>query len=71
MLDRFFVAFANAFYFVPAQRLRFRQKFPTEKIIIACATKGRKLKENQDPKYEFGWSIARRAMLVLTETPLH
>jgi len=71
MLDRFFVSFTNAFYFVPLQSIRFKHRFPNAKVVIACATKARMLKENQDPKYEFGWSLARRGMLVLTETSLY
>src|SRR3990172_5411306 len=68
MIDRFLVALSNAVYFVPTKVREFRKKHPGVEVIIACATKGRKLAKDQNPQYEYGWSFARRNTLILAET---
>jgi|YNPNPStandDraft_1061719.scaffolds.fasta_scaffold36173_2 N12 class adenine-specific DNA methylase len=65
MLDRII---ANAIYLVPARVNKFKKQHLEEEVLIADATKARKVKSNQQARYEMGWVIARRGVLMLTTT---
>ena len=71
MLNQFLVFITNLFYFVPVGVNNFKKKFPNAKVIIACAVKGRKLQRDEDPQYNYGWSLARRSTLILAESGLY
>jgi hypothetical protein len=63
MLDRIII---NAVYLVPARVNKFKKQHPEEEVLIADATKARKVKSNQQARYEMGWVTARRGVLMLT-----
>ena len=68
MLDRIIV---NTLYLVPLQVNKFRKQHPNEEVLIADATKARKVKSNEDAQYEMGWATARRSILILTTQGLY
>lgn len=63
MLDRFIV---NTVYLVPLQVSRFRKQHPDEEVLIADATKARKVRPGSEVRHEPGWITARRGVLMLT-----
>lgn len=67
MIDRIIV---NAIYFVPLQVNKFKKQHPEEEVLIADGTKARKVKSDQEAKYEVGWATARRGVLILTAKSL-
>ena len=68
MLDRIIV---NTLYLVPLQVNKFRRQHPNEEVLIADATKTRKVKSNEEAQYEMGWATARRSILILTTQGLY
>ncbi len=56
---------------VPLRVKEFEQNNPDRQIIIAGATKARKLKSDRSPRYGLGWAVSRRSVLFLTEDGLH
>lgn len=67
MLDRIIV---NILYLVPLQVKKFEKQHPGSKVLIADATKGRKVKSNEVAQYELGWTTARRGVVMLTAKEL-
>ena len=63
MLDRIIV---NALYLVPVQVNKFKKLHPDVEVLIADATKARKVNSNEIAQYEVGWATARRGVLILT-----
>jgi hypothetical protein len=67
MLDRIIV---NALYLVPFQVSRFKKLHPDVEVLIADATKARKVNSNEVAQYEVRWATARRGVLMLTSKEL-
>ena len=67
MLDRIIV---NTLYLVPLQVYKFKKQHPDAEVLIADATKARKVKSNEAPQYEMGWATARRSIVILTTQAL-
>lgn len=63
MLDRIIV---NVVYLVPWRVNEFRKRRPDEEVLIADATKARKVKSGSEVRHEPGWFTARRSILMLT-----
>jgi hypothetical protein len=70
MLDRFVRSMANSFYLVPGQVKKFKEQHPDTQVLVADATKARKVKSNAEGQYELGWATARRNVLILTTNGL-
>lgn len=57
----------NAIYLTPFWVRRFQSRHPDERVIVAGATKARKMKEADAPiRYEAGWVVSKRAVVMLT-----
>jgi len=67
MLDRIIV---NTLYLVPLQVNKFKKQHPDIEVLIADATKARRVKSNEEVQYEMGWATARRSILMLTTSGL-
>lgn len=67
MLDRIIV---NAVYLVPWRVSEFRKQHPDEEVLIADATKARKVAPGSEVRHEPGWVTARRGILMLTTSNL-
>ncbi|MFQ5857770.1 MAG: hypothetical protein ACE5LU_19365 [Anaerolineae bacterium] len=70
MLDTFNRMLANAIYLVPLQVKRFKAKEPDSQILVAGATKAQKGDEDTGVRYEPGWIVSRRGVLILTSDKL-
>jgi hypothetical protein len=71
MLDKLWVSLTNTLYGTSHRARSFQDKHTGTKIVIACATKGRKLKEDKNPQYDYRWALARRDTLILADTGLY
>jgi hypothetical protein len=71
MLDKFLRTIANAFYLVPRQVRNFRGQHPDTEVLIADATKARRVEAHDETRYEMGWAIARRGVMILTTNGLY
>jgi hypothetical protein len=66
MLDVLYRVVTNALYLVPLRVSRLKAEEPDIQVLAAGATKARKMGEETDVKYEPGWVVARRGVLILT-----
>lgn len=67
MLNRIIV---NTLYLLPLQVNRFKKLHPDQEVLIADITKARKMKSNEEARYEAGWITARRTVLIVTTQAL-
>ena len=71
MYNRFVIWISNTLYGVSAKINKVQALYPDQEIVVAGATKARKLEQDEDLSRNPRWITARRAVLILTDTSLH
>ena len=70
MLNRLIRRLTNLLYFVRFQVKWYETNHPDSEVLIADATKAKKMDGNTEIRYEANWMVAKRAVLMLTPSKL-
>lgn len=71
MLNSILRIFTDIIYLVPFKIRNFKKNNPDIQVLVAGATKARKMKSDSTPEYEQGWATARRSILLLATNGFH